>query len=113
MGVVASCVAEPLPWSDDLPAAGRRGLIVNAVQMTAKLYKARDTARALLGERFAEKMHEYGDLIQQVAKAKNIELIPAMTAIAKVAVDDGYPYAAMFTMAACVELIEPTEVRNA
>lgn len=97
------------------PAQSRRrnqsgaGGEMNAIQMTAKLYEAREAAKRFLGDRYPAAMREYGEAIKVVATASNIDLIPAATKMSQRALDDGHPYASLFTMAACVELIEPSE----
>lgn len=79
---------------------------MNTVQMAAKLYDARDSARTLLGDGFDAKMQEFSRAIDDVAKAKEIGHIPAMTLICETALAEGYPTSALYAMAACVELIE-------
>lgn len=79
---------------------------MNPVQMTAKLYDARDTAKRLLGHRYSETMVKFGAAIASVAKGKGIEPLAAMTLIARTAMDEGNSMAALYVMAACVELVE-------
>lgn len=86
---------------------------MNTLQMAAKLYDARDTAKILLGERFPEVMADYGAAIDKVADSLKITRIAAMTKLATKAMDEGKPFVAMNVMAAAVELEEPPlEVRS-
>ena len=79
---------------------------MNVVQMTATLYDARDSARSILGDGFDATMREFSKALDDVAKGKGIGHIQAMTLICETALANGHPRAALFTMAACVELIE-------
>lgn len=79
---------------------------MNLVQMTAKLYDARDSARSILGDGYDAKIREYTKVIEAVATGLKIGHIAAMTKICETALADGYPLSALYTMAACVELVE-------
>lgn len=79
-----------------------------AVQLTASLYQARKVARSTLGDRYADKMREYGAAIDTVARLKKIERLAAAILMAKQSTADGNGLTSLFVMAAAVELIEPS-----
>lgn len=74
------------------------------IQITAKLYECRDAARTLLGERYTERMTQYGSVITHVAEQLQIDPLAAATRISK---KEG-GFAAVLILAAGVELVEPT-----
>jgi len=81
----------------------------NAIEVTAKLYKCRDTAKSFLGEKYNEKLEPYTHIIKQVMKANEEEEIPALLRISKTEHYQENGFAQMMYMAAIVELIEPSE----
>lgn len=81
---------------------------MNIVQMTAKFYECRDTAKEFFKKEYPEKIEPYKNLIKAVMKKNNIEEIPALLEISKT---EGYQIngmVQMLFMAAVVELIEPS-----
>lgn len=84
----------------------------HVVKMAAKLYECRDAARSILGEKYPERMMEYGDLVRRLAAADGCGEIDAGTRLAKSA---GNAIQVMLVMAATVEIIEPSnaELRGA
>lgn len=77
---------------------------MNKVQMAAKLYECRDTARQLLGDQFGTKMEEFGATIKAVAEREGLQLIPAATQLA----NQTTGFTCILILAALVELIEPS-----
>ena len=75
------------------------------IEIAAKLYKCRDSARFLLGERYAEKMADYGNAINEVSVRLNCSQMAAATKMAG-RTDDGMLQILIF--AAAVELTEPS-----
>ena len=75
------------------------------VEVAAKLYKCRDSARLLLGERYAAKMADYGKAISEVAARLKCSEMSAATKMAG-STDDGMLQ--MMIFAAAVELAEPS-----
>jgi len=75
------------------------------ITMAAKLYKCRDSARLLLGKRYAEKMTDYGGAITEVAGKLRCSQMAAATKLAG-GTDDGMLQ--MLIFAAVVELAEPS-----
>jgi len=76
------------------------------VRIAAQLYSVRDAVRRSLGTKYAEKMRSYETVIRAVASQREIDELAAATAIVKEAKLDGF--AALFVLAAAVELVEPT-----
>ena len=76
-----------------------------AITVAAKLYKCRDSARFILGERYTEKMADYGKAISEVATRLKCSEISAATKMAE-STDDGMLQ--MMIFAAAVELAEPS-----
>ena len=78
------------------------------VQMAAKLYECRDTAKRFFCEEYAIKLQPYKDLIFAVMKANNIDVIPALLKISQTETYNDNGMTQMLFMAATVELIEPS-----
>ena len=75
------------------------------IEIAAKLYKCRDSARFLLGERYTEKMADYGTAIKRAAIKMHCSHLKAAMAMAE-RTDDGMLQ--MLIFAAAVELAEPS-----
>ena len=75
------------------------------IEIAAKLYKCRDSARFLLGERYTEKMTDYGTAIKRAAIKMHCSHLKAAMAMAE-RTDDGMLQ--MLIFAAAVELAEPS-----
>lgn len=75
------------------------------VKVAARLYECRDTAKRLLGEKYQERMREYGDAVRSVAKVKCIGELEAGKMLAEAS---GGGMTALLVMAATVEIIEPS-----
>ena len=74
------------------------------VDIAHKLYQCRKTAKNLLGDRYAEKMAEYQEIIKDWLPAHNGEVLEAVLAMAECIKDQ--VYGTIYLMAAAVELIE-------
>jgi hypothetical protein len=77
-----------------------------AIQISAKLYECRDSARFLFGDDYAERMTEYGQVIRAVADKENIGHIQAAMKIADRPDISGVTMMCVF--AALVEMTEPS-----
>lgn len=75
------------------------------IEVAAKLYKCRDSARFLLGEGYAAKMADYGKAITEVAGRLKCSQLNAATRMAG-GTEDGMLQ--MLIFAAAVELAEPS-----
>ena len=76
-------------------------------RMIAKLYECRDAARTLLGEKYPERMAEYGKEIRAVAINKKITDIKA--AILLSSIPAASRVGSLLYLAALVEMIEPSK----
>jgi hypothetical protein len=56
---------------------------MNQVQMAAKLYECRDTAKRFFRDEYKAKLEPYTHIIQAVMKANNLEEIPALLKISQ------------------------------
>lgn len=77
---------------------------MNQVQMAAKLYECRDTAKRLLGDRYAKEMREWGRIIANCATHEKCDTMAAGINMAKMV--DGINV--LMILAATVELVEPS-----
>lgn len=82
---------------------------MNKVQMAAKLYDCRDTAKRFFRDEYKEKLQPYTHIVKEVMKANNLEELPALLKISETYSFQETPMAAMMFMAATVELIEPSK----
>ena len=79
---------------------------MNAVQIAAQLYTMRDTARNLLGARYAGKMAEHATAIRAVADDQQCSELRAAQLMVKAA---GSEYGTIIVLAAFVEMTEPSQ----
>ena len=77
---------------------------MNAVQMAAKLYECRDTAKRLLGDRYQNEMREWGQIVTNCATQEKCDTMAAGIHMAKMV--DGMNV--VMILAATVELVEPS-----
>ena len=82
--------------------------IMNKVQMAAKLYECRDTAKRFFKKEYKTRLEPYTHIVKQVMKANNLEEIPALLKISQTETYQENGMAQMMFMAAVVELIEPS-----
>ena len=78
----------------------------NIVQLAAKLYDCRDTAKSVLGDKYLDRMKAYGQVVKSTANAMNCGEIKAAIALA----DKAGGMAAIFYIASVVEMTEPSNV---
>lgn len=81
--------------------------IERAIGITSQLYRCRNAARTLLGDRYDARMKECGELIRKVSTGKNITDLKAAIALGQAAQDTGNDFLFLEVMAAYVELAEP------
>lgn len=79
--------------------------MASVVQIAARLYECRDAARTLLGDKYPERMREYGDSIRIVAAVKKCSELEAGKMLAEAG---GGGMATVLMLAATVEIIEPS-----
>jgi hypothetical protein len=79
------------------------------IKITAQLYKCRDTAKRFFREEYAKKLMPYIEIIKQVMKVHNLEVLEAILKISetKTYLEDGIVQ--LLFMAAAVEMMEPSE----
>ena len=81
---------------------------MNQVQMAAKLYECRDTAKKFYGKDFKSKLEPYTKIVKDVMQARHLDVIPALLLISKSETYNSSGMVQMMFMAATVELIEPS-----
>jgi hypothetical protein len=84
-------------------ACEQGGEVMNAIQMSAKLYEFRDAARSLLGAHYQRDMDLWAIAIKGMADADQCSNLAAATKMAREA--DGF--GAIVVLAAYVEMVEP------
>ena len=77
---------------------------MNTVQMAAKLYECRDTAKRLLGAKYGERMRDWGEVVTARATQEKCGVMAAGIRTARMV--DGMD--AVMILAATVELVEPS-----
>lgn len=80
------------------------------VRIAARLYEIRDAMRRLFGERYAEQLKPFQQMLERLKEQSGLDTLAAATYIAK-QLDAGDP-AIMMLMAAAVEIVEPSPVRT-
>jgi len=81
---------------------------MNKVQMAAKLYECRDTAKSFYRNEYKTKLQPYIRIVKEVMKANNLDSIPALLLISKTETYQESGMTQMLFMAAVVEIIEPS-----
>ena len=79
--------------------------MANVLDVAARMIECRDAARTLLGEKYHERMAEYGRVVRSVAAERCIGLLEAGKAVAEAS---GGGMTAVLVIAATVEAIEPS-----
>ena len=82
---------------------------MNQVQMAAKLYECRDTAKSFFGDKYPEKLKPFTELIKAVMKANKMDELHALLKLAETKTYQDNGMNQMMFMAATVELIEPSK----
>lgn len=78
-----------------------------SIGITAQLYRIRNTAKFLWGDQYFEKMAEWRDAIEQVAKARKVDNLKAAMLLGEEAQKIGADTVFLTIMAAYVEMTEP------
>lgn len=86
-------------------------MIANEQQakLAAKLYECRDSAKALFGNEYKERVEPYAHKIRQHQINQKIDTLPAVLAICSLPHVKINEMATMLFMAAAVEIIEPSK----
>lgn len=94
--------------------AGRGEDVINekVIGIAAKLYQARRLCRELMGDVYAQVIKTYKDAIRRVMFEKHLDTLQAAALCIQTATHDGDAIGAMKYMAACVEIIEPSNPQN-
>jgi hypothetical protein len=80
--------------------------MMQAIELSQKMQKCRDTAKRFFKDEFPEKLKPYIELLEAVMKSKSIDEIPALLEISKTETYQSDGMVQMMFMAATVELIE-------
>lgn len=80
---------------------------MNAIQITAKLYKCRDTAKQFFRDKYKERLNPYTHILKEVMKANNLDEIQALLIVSETQTYQEDGFRQMMFLAAVVELIEP------
>jgi hypothetical protein len=83
-------------------------MTVNYVQMAAKLYECRDTAKRLLGDKYPDTIRRWGEIVERRAKQEEGDILATSIHMAKMV---GGADAVML-LAAAVELVEPSNAAD-
>lgn len=83
---------------------------MNTIQMAAQLYEIRDLARAVMGKNYSARMAEIGRCLKIMAAKQGCSELAAAQRLAADNATSGFE--AMVTLAAAVELIEPSANTN-
>lgn len=87
--------------------------MMQALELSQKMKKCRDTAKRFFKDEFPEKLKPYTEIIEGVMKANKIDIIPALLMISKTETYLSDGMAQMMFMAGTVELIESTDKKEA
>ena len=82
--------------------------MTNKIQLAAKLYDVRDHVRRALGDTYAERMAEGGELLTGIAKARGCGVLEVAVNVSQAAARDGDRNQVALILAAAVELLEPS-----
>lgn len=82
------------------------------VKIAARIYEARDTAKRLLGDKYAAKIAEWQDAIRFYMKSTGLDGIHSVMELVSAAQRDGDAMPQMLLLAAYVEMIEPSIERE-
>ena len=83
--------------------------MMQAIELSQKMQKCRDTAKRFFAAEFSEKLKPYTEIIEGVMKSKSIDEIPALLEISKTETYQSDGMVQMMFMAATVELIETSK----
>ena len=80
---------------------------MNQIQMAAKLYECRDTAKGFYRDEYEAKLKPYRNIIEAHQKKFNLEVLPSVLELCSFESVRDNGMATMLFMAAAVEIIEP------
>ena len=83
--------------------------MMQAIELSLKMKKCRDTAKRFYAAEFLEKLKPYTEIIKGVMKSESIDEIPALLEISKTETYQEDGMVQMMFLAATVELIEPAK----
>lgn len=83
-------------------------MLSTKVQISEKLLKARDNVKSILGDKYAQTLKPYTELIQAVMKAHKLDELHALMHICEEECVKNDEYAQLKFIAATVELIAPS-----
>ena len=84
---------------------GRKAM--NKIQIAAKLYDCRDTAKRFFKDEYEVRIEPYKETIKHCQQKLNLEVLPCVIKICNLESVKDNGMATMLYMAAAVELIEP------
>jgi hypothetical protein len=82
---------------------------MNQIQIAAKLYNCRDTAKRFFGDKYKERLQPYIHIVKEVMKANNLDELQSLLKISETSLYQENGMGQMMFMAAVVELIEPSK----
>jgi hypothetical protein len=82
-----------------------------AISIAARFYEARTRAREILGSQYQPTISKYIGCINRLCSRENITTLQAAQACIKFSLQDQDAIGAMKFMAACVEIIEPSNAQ--
>jgi hypothetical protein len=84
--------------------------VTNTIQLAAKFYEARDSAKGIFGDEWPAKFAEYSGYIKVAMTKTGLDEMQATLGIMKrLQANHAGALAQMLVLAACVEMIEPSE----
>lgn len=82
---------------------------MNPIQIVAKLYNCRDTAKRYLREEYEVKIQPYKHIIKEVMKSNNVDELEALLMVSDTKTYQENKFGQMMFLAATVDLIEEME----
>lgn len=80
----------------------------NPIQMAAKLYDCRDTAKRFFRDDFTDRIKPYREAIIKVMENKKLDVLPAILLISKSETYQSDGMIQLLFLAAACEMIEPS-----
>ena len=78
------------------------------IKIAAKLYECRDSAKLLFKTEYKKKIQPYIDALNNLMKAKELKVIPALLLISKTEAYQESGMTQLMFMTAVVEILEPS-----
>lgn len=85
--------------------------MANAIQIAARLYECRDTAKRIHGAAYHSRISQYATVVKAVSESENIGILDAAKQIADA--DEVEGITAIMVFAAAVEIVEPSTADTA